>query len=58
MVDVSMLPHAEFGPNDHRENAHHFTSTQSILGQPGYHSYVVRLAIPLALSLFRHPKCI
>ena len=22
---VSMLPHAEFGPNDHRENAPHFT---------------------------------
>ena len=25
MVVVSILPHAEFGPNDHREDAPHFT---------------------------------
>ena len=24
MVILSILPHAEFGPNDHRENAPHF----------------------------------
>ena len=24
MVAVSVLPHAEFGPNEHREDAHHF----------------------------------
>ena len=24
MVVVSLLPHAEFGPNDHREDAPHF----------------------------------
>ena len=24
MVIVSILPHAEFGPNDHRENPPHF----------------------------------
>ena len=24
MVVVSILPHAEFGPNDHREDAPHF----------------------------------
>ena len=26
MVVVSILPHAEFGPNDHREDAPHFTN--------------------------------
>ena len=26
MVVVSILPHAEFGPNDHREDASHFTN--------------------------------
>ena len=26
MVIVSLLPHAEFGPNDHREDALHFTN--------------------------------
>ena len=24
MVVVSILPHAEFGPNEHQEEAHHF----------------------------------
>ena len=28
MVVVSILPHAEFGPNDHREDAPHFTYVQ------------------------------
>ena len=26
MVVVSMLPHADFGPNDHRDDALHFMS--------------------------------
>ena len=26
MVAVTILPHAEFGPNDHREDVPHFTS--------------------------------
>ena len=25
MIVVSILPHVEFGPNDHREDAPHFT---------------------------------
>ena len=29
MVIVTILPHAEFGPNDHREKASHFTKSSS-----------------------------
>ena len=28
MVVVSILPHAEFGPNDHREDAPHFNGLE------------------------------
>jgi len=32
MIVVSILPHAEFGPNDHREDAPHFSIR--VLGSP------------------------
>ena len=31
MVVVSILPHAEFGPNDHQEDAHHFIYKKIII---------------------------
>ena len=31
MVAVSILPRVEFGPNDHREDAPHFTVTESLI---------------------------
>ena len=34
LVVVSILPHAEFEPNDHREDAAHFTNRQNNLKPP------------------------
>ena len=34
MVIVSILPHAEFGPNDHREDAPHFITRHTIVWIP------------------------
>ena len=33
MVVVSILPHAEFGPNDHREDAPHFITELDVNGE-------------------------
>ena len=42
MIFVSILPHAEFGPNDHQENAYHFT-VKSADG----HNYCIKHAFQL-----------
>ena len=39
IIAVSLLPHPEFGPNDHREDAADFTNRQNNLKPPLVHTH-------------------